>query len=253
MFVNAALIRTSYAPGQYNSGGPLPHSSDIWRAGGPRIDFLAPDIYFNLKEWTGKYVAAGFPLFVPEARSGAEGAANAFYAIGHHAAIGFSPFAVENGAGPDNPLAGSYDVLLQLAPLILKHQTEGKVEGVVLGEITPSQRFPLGDYTLTVTPAGGRRGGQSVNAPPRPDPSGIFIATGPEEYFIAGEGFSVTFSPNTPGPPIVGLGTVEDGRFVEGKWKRGLTLAGDATGQGNRVQLPSGRPSIQRVVVYRYE
>ena len=67
MFVNAALIRTSYAPGQYNSGGPLPHSSDIWRAGGPQIDFLAPDIYFNFKEWSDKYVQSGNPLFVPEA------------------------------------------------------------------------------------------------------------------------------------------------------------------------------------------
>jgi beta-galactosidase GanA len=33
MFANAALIRPGYAPGQYNSGGPLPHSMDIWRAG----------------------------------------------------------------------------------------------------------------------------------------------------------------------------------------------------------------------------
>ena len=62
---------------------------------------------------------------------GAEGAANAFYAIGHHNAIGFSPFAVEYGAGEDNPLAGSYDVLSQLAPLILEHQTEGNVAGTL--------------------------------------------------------------------------------------------------------------------------
>lgn len=50
MYANAALIRPNYAPGQYNSGGPLAHSMDIWRAGGPQIDFLAPDIYFNFKD-----------------------------------------------------------------------------------------------------------------------------------------------------------------------------------------------------------
>lgn len=49
MFVNAALIRPGYAPGQYNSGGPLPHSMDIWKAAAPQLDFLAPDIYFELK------------------------------------------------------------------------------------------------------------------------------------------------------------------------------------------------------------
>jgi hypothetical protein len=42
MFANAALIRPDYAPGQNNSGGPLPHSFDIWKAGGPQLDFLAP-------------------------------------------------------------------------------------------------------------------------------------------------------------------------------------------------------------------
>jgi len=41
MFTNAALIRPNYAPGQYNSGGPLPHSMDLWKAAGPQLDFLA--------------------------------------------------------------------------------------------------------------------------------------------------------------------------------------------------------------------
>ena len=40
MFVNAALIRPNYLPGQYNSGGPLPHSFDIWHAAAPNVDLL---------------------------------------------------------------------------------------------------------------------------------------------------------------------------------------------------------------------
>jgi hypothetical protein len=44
MFVNAALIRPGYPPGRYNSGGSLPHSFDIWKVGGPHIDFFAPDV-----------------------------------------------------------------------------------------------------------------------------------------------------------------------------------------------------------------
>jgi len=42
MFVNAALIRPGYQPGQYPSAGPLPHLMDLWRAGAPTIDFLSP-------------------------------------------------------------------------------------------------------------------------------------------------------------------------------------------------------------------
>ena len=44
MFVNAALIRPGHQPGQYSSGGPLPHLMDVWRAGAPQIDFLSLDI-----------------------------------------------------------------------------------------------------------------------------------------------------------------------------------------------------------------
>src|SRR5690606_9775274 len=81
MFVNAALIRPGYLPGQYSSGGPLPHLIDIWRAGAPSIDFLAPDIYFhNFVEWCRRYDAAGNPLFIPETRREAGHAAYAFYA-----------------------------------------------------------------------------------------------------------------------------------------------------------------------------
>ena len=55
-----------------------------------------------------------------------------------------------------------------------------------------------------------------VPPPPEPPPpaAAIFIATGPDEYFAAGSGVTVTFSPNTPGPPLVGLGTVEEGSLL---------------------------------------
>jgi hypothetical protein len=259
MFVNAALIRPSYAPGQYNSGGPLAHSMDIWRAGGPRIDFLAPDIYFNFKDWCARYDWSGNPLFIPEAAGGAQGAANVFYAIGQHNAFGFAPFAIDReiGAG-ESPLAPSYDVLSQLAPLILENQTKGGVAGVLLEELTPSQKVRLGDYTLNVTAVGSRQPLPAASGSPQasqaaPSPHGIFIAAKPDEYFMAGSGLTITFAPNTPGPPIAGLATVEEGRFADGRWIPGRTLAGDDTGQGNNVSLRGDRgPGILRVTLYRY-
>src|SRR5690606_26224069 len=45
LYVNAALIRPGYQPGQYPSAGPLPHLIDVWRAAAPTIDFISPDIY----------------------------------------------------------------------------------------------------------------------------------------------------------------------------------------------------------------
>ncbi len=40
MYANAALIRPGWLPGQYVSGGPLPHLIDVWRAAPPSLDLL---------------------------------------------------------------------------------------------------------------------------------------------------------------------------------------------------------------------
>ena len=63
-------------------------------------------------------------------------------------------------------------------------------------------------------------------------------------------GLRIAFTPNTPGPSIVGLGDVQVGRFVDGKWRVVRQLGGDDTGQGEILSL---RPdTVQRVTVYRY-
>lgn len=247
MYANAALIRPDYAPGQYNSGGPLPHSIDIWKAGAPQLDFVAPDIYFEFKKWSSQYDRQDNPLFIPEATDSPVSSANIFYAVGQYHALGFSPFGIDGmqaSEGPGKELAHSYEVLSQLAPLILENQPKGRVAGAVLEELTPSQNLRLGDYTLHLT----RRG--AVRDVP---PHGIFIATGPDEFYMAGSGLTITLSPDTPGPPITGIATVEEGRFEEGHWVRGRMLAGDDTGQGNSIPLDAAQgPGILRITVYRY-
>ena len=55
-------------PGEYPSGGPLPHLLDVWKVAAPSLDFLAPDIYFpNFSEWVRHYARSDNPLFIPEA------------------------------------------------------------------------------------------------------------------------------------------------------------------------------------------
>jgi hypothetical protein len=162
---------------------------------------------------------------------------------------------MDGASGGADALARSYDILSQLAPLILENQPKGRVAGVLLEELTPAQKLRVGDYTLNVSGNGSRREPRAVSSEafPAPPPHGIFIATGPDEIYMAGSGLTVTFSPHTPGPPIAGLATVEEGRFVDGGWVRGRTLAGDDTGQGNSISLDAGRdPGILRVTLYRY-
>jgi hypothetical protein len=78
----------------------------------------------------------------------------------------------------------------------------------------------------------------------------MFIAARPDEYFAVGSGVTVTFSPNTPGPPLAGLATVEEGAFANGRWVPGRRLAGDDTEQGQYLDLRN--MGILRFTLYRY-
>ena len=118
---------------------------DVWKAGAPRIDFLAPDAYGNFAEFCAKYSRPGNPLFIPESLNRAVGAARVLYAFGRHDAIGFSAMgAVERSNTPDTALIGSYDLIEQLAPLISEHQGNGAMSGVLLGPETRPKRSRWG-------------------------------------------------------------------------------------------------------------
>ncbi|MGO8929468.1 MAG: DUF5597 domain-containing protein [Limisphaerales bacterium] len=114
----------------------------------------------------------------------------------------------------------------------------------------PASESQGGYYTLEVTPAR-PRGASGTTPPQQSAPSvALFIATGPDEYFVVGNGARATFSSNTLGTPLAGIGTVEEGTFVNGRWVPGRWLAGDDTEQGDYLFLRN--MGILRVTVYRY-
>ena len=253
MYVNAALIRPGYMPGQYPSAGPLPHLIDIWRAAAPKIDFLAPDIYFqNFAEWARKYQKPGNPVFIPEVQFGQLSAVNALYAVGQLDAIGYSPFSIESADEPlRNVLSDCYDILAQLSPTILANQGKGNSAGLL--PEGPEQRAPqqihLGGYTLNITyERAASTSSQSSDAPS----GGLVIATSKDEFIFAGTGLVITFDAEGPGDSLTGILSAEEGKFVNDQWVAGRRLNGDQTHQGRHIRLPQGRLSIQRVRLYRY-
>jgi hypothetical protein len=257
MYVNAAVMPFARVqpPANAHSGGPLAQLMDVWRAGGPQIDILSPDIYGNddfFVSTTASFSRSGNPLFIPESNGGREGATRALYAFGRHNAVGFSPFGIDGSRAPDTDLTSGYDLIAQLAPLILAHQGTDTMSAVLLGQNNPSQKIQVGNYTLE---AAALRPRAMPGAPPPqatlPSAAAIFIAVGPDEYFVAGSGMTVSFSPHTPGPSLAGLSTVEEGSFVNGRWVPGRQLAGDETGQGDYLSLRN--LGIQHVTLYRYE
>ena len=228
MYLNAALIRPNYKPGQYPSAGPLPHLLDIWRAAAPHIDFLSPDIYFpNFADWCDKYHRSGNPLFIPEAL---RDTANPFYALGQCDALGFSPFAIDDPA-PTPPanepavlhpdFAQCYDILAQLTPAILAHRGTGTMAGVLLDETNQTQKIHLGSYTLNVAHDYTWNGSRNAHPSPWPRFGGLIINTAPDEYLIAGRGLIITFKSDSTADPIAGIASIDEGKFKNGQWNPG--------------------------------
>jgi beta-galactosidase GanA len=264
MYANAALIRPNYEPGQYNSGGPLPHSADVWRAGAPSLDFFSPDIYFNeFAQWASSYSRPGNPLFIPESQGGATGAANSLYAFGRLSAVGFSPFGVDDAGNapldlvgitnpaerPDNDaIAAIYAELSRLSPLILEKQSSGGITaGLMEGDAQRAARVPLGDFTANITRAGGGAGTRVA---------AMFLQTGPNEFLVVGVGDAqITFSSDRPGPPIVGIVSIDEEYYENGAWVPRRRLNGDETSHGQALRLYASDPSqgrIYQVRLYRY-
>jgi beta-galactosidase GanA len=271
MYVNVALNRPGRIPGEYPSGGPLPHLLDVWKAGGPHLDFLAPDIYFSsFVDIVNGYKRPDNVLFIPEAHNSTNpvAPANAFYAIGQLDAIGFGPFSIDSVDEDPGALKDAYGVLQQLKPYILDAQGTDRMVGFKPRQLydetlvyEPETR-DVGPYRFTIAYADIQR----PVANPGADASvpgttaaiaaagGMIIQIGPEEYLIAGQGITVTFKPRTGKAALAGIDSAFEGEFDStGKWVPGRLLNGDQTHQGRHIRLESGKWQIQRVKLYDYD
>ena len=280
VFTNTWIVQPEdRGPGDYPSGGPQPHNLDVWKAGAPSIDLNAPDIYLpNFDEHVAAFHRPDNPLFVPESRGDAAGVANAFYAIGAHAGLGYSPFGIDNTARlqalrpppgtpattdlENVPLARGYAVLRDLAPLILEHQARGTIAAAWLAKDQPQQDVALGNHTLHFQLRKNRRTGAALAE----IGFALILASGPDEYIVAGNDVQVTFTPRTAGPAIAGIADAEAGTVTGGRWVPGRKMSGDdillnydlagaaaANQSGSGLQFGPDGPTLQRVRLYRYE
>ncbi len=257
MYVNAALNRPNRLPGEgYPSGGPLPHIMDVWKAGGPAIDFLAPDIYFpNIEHWCDLYIRQDNPLFIPETRGGPSAGARALFVLGHYEAIGFSPFSIDSTNDPANESLGkAYNLVNQLTPIIISNQGQNKIDGVLLDKENQKSIIDFGDYEFTIKHSY-TLGYEADSKNDEWETFGaIIIQTGEDEFYLAGSGVVITFK-NLKSPDLtVGILKDEEGKFVNNQWKVIRHLNGDQIHQGRHIRiLGTDGYEIQRFELYNYE
>ncbi len=253
MYVNTWLAGDDSTPGDYPSGCPEPWVVDIWKAAGSALDFYSPDLYAeNFAEWSRRYHRDGNPLFMPEARGGAVGAANVFYALGEQAGIGFSPFAIDDPRqinakmDAEDDLTASYNEIAGIAPLLAEHQGAGDVHGFVLDKNHSSVDFTMNACTVHVSL-------DSIFGFHSDSGFGLIMATGPDEFLGVGKGFRVSFTPRSATGPRVGIATVDEGRFEDGKWVPGRRLNGDENDQGHAWRFDPFHVKIEKATLYHFE
>ena len=262
MYANTWLSGQDSTPGDYPSGGPEPRVLDVWKAAGASLDFYSPDLYApEFAAWSNRYHRADNPLFVPETNGGAAGATNVFYAIGEHAALGFSPFAIDSRVElettsdqgpmsnrvPQAPdLGTSYKVLAQLWPLLQDQQAKGNVHGFILDKNHSSVEFNMNGYLVHVSL-------DEIFGLHAEKGFGLIMATGPDEFVGAGTGFRVSFATRSSVSFRVGLAWVDEGRFQDNKWVPGRRLNGDENDQGNYWRFDQSQLKIEKAVLYKFQ
>ena len=281
MYVNVALNSRDRKPGEYPSAGPLAHLIDIWHCGAPSISVLGLDLYDKgFRSWTDKYHLPNNPLFMPEIRLEDQDAMRALYAFGHHDAMGFCPFSIEdyplhsNASQSDwknmdlsqddqlntfssststlSPLAASYRLLRQAEPLIIKYQGTDNMDAVILdnemreADITTPDGIVLHikhSYSLGWEPG--------AKSDTWPEVACIVIRLGKEDYLVLGSGIVVTYSKK--GNKQIGLAKCEQIEYAaDGSCKILRHLSGDQTHQGRHVRIPVGEYQIQHFRLYEY-
>lgn len=282
-YVNAALNSRGRKPGEYPSAGPLAHLKDIWHAGAPAIDFLSPDIYdIGFEGWVEQYALPDNVLFIPEVGRDDSNAAQAYYVIGHHKALGISPFSIENGnEGYAVTLAPAYSVISQLTPLLTNPKKKEFLEGVKLSKEKPESVIYDGKTRITLSHFFTLPWDPRATDGSRWRESGaIILRIAPDEYLLAGTGVVAKFEDDTElqddmergedgfaqagsqgttqsiarNGERVGLASVEEVRVTpDGRLERIRSLNGDETHQGRHARISVDDNQILHIKIYRYK
>ncbi|KAG7416721.1 hypothetical protein Forpi1262_v016771 [Fusarium oxysporum f. sp. raphani] len=229
-------------PGVYPSGGPCPHTLDLWKHCAPALDFISPDVYLQDYGWACKqYRYENQPLFIPEQRADARGSRQAWLAYGSFCALGCSPFGIDTIAVSDNEFKKPYGLLARMSNHILTAQASSPEDmfGFYFDEPSRTARNSwiksMGNFRLHVA--------RSFVFGKQTEGYGIIIHRGQGYFLLIGEGFQVKFESLIPDATYTGiLDFMELHVSADGHLSKGRRLNGDERNNGEFATMPAESP-----------
>lgn len=272
-YMNTMLgeIRQEIAGHSYSSGSPVGRVLDIWKKAAPSISFFAPDIYVrNLNAYKRACMVYGRqdnPLFIPETGTMGEAfSINLIHAAGEFGAIGICGFGAEGTVEVDGKLkeeskkvAVTMEIIKSMSPLLLKYRNTGKIFCVSQEEFQDYTYVERNQYHITFHYGNTNTKGNPLWRNLRTDnilkenPNvflergrGIICEVKPDEYYMAGVGFSARFllksQPDDRYPGRIYASraatelsaiTIEEGHFTkDGDWVCEFVRRGDEIDYG---------------------
>jgi len=267
IYANNWLVQPSdRGPGDYPSGGPQPLVHDIWRAGAPAIDILAPDIYLTPFDGIMKdFARNGNPAWTPETHADANNFWTAYTQLN---ALCCSVMGIDEARNsvPDGPFARTDGFINSISGAIAEAQGPNLADNIKLITLQAGQnpgKVEMGNYVFDFTPPAGRGGGggaagragrgpragrgaggatppEDTATPAAPsagsalllpflnNPFVLIIHTAPDVYYFATNGnYPFIVSPKAPSDNTAAPATIDRGFFKDGKWVLSHRLNGD--------------------------
>jgi hypothetical protein len=232
--------------GVYPSGGPVPHTLDIYKFNTPSLDFLAPDLYFHDYEQTSaNYRHGGQPLFIPEQRRDEYGLRRVWLAYGTYLALGCSPFGIDSLTAAESACTRHYKLLHSLRFRILDVQANRPEEmfGFYFDELDEGHKGTEKSWTKTIAGYDVIVTRAFVFGKPGPG-AGMVMHQSNSRFLCAGWGFNVSFKSTNPKATFTGILHAEEKEIdaETGELSTSRLLGGDETRSGEFLIMPNEDP-----------
>ncbi|OAK94162.1 glycoside hydrolase [Phaeosphaeriaceae sp. SRC1lsM3a] len=231
--------------GVYPSGGPCPHTMDVYIHNAPSLDFIGPDLYFHDYETTCRnYRHGGQPLFIPEQQRNEKGARRVWLAYGTYLSLGCSPFGIDSLQASESAFTKHYGLINSLRKQILDAQANRPEDMMgfffddIVGDNVEEKSWTkvMGEFEVIVERA-------FVFGKPGPG-AGMVIHQGDGKFLCAGWGFNLHFKSTKPKSTFTGILHAEEKEVdVETCELSTLKLlGGDETRSGKFLIMPNEDP-----------
>lgn len=261
MAVNCWLDK-GQKPGEFPSGGPVARVMEVWQYCAPHIDVFAPDIYVqNFCEVCESYTKRGNPLMIPETATHSHAAPRLIYTVGHHHALGFSPFGFEDmggtfsdttaylfGIDTSDPLlstpqsveeyAWCTDTLQKMMPLLTDAYGTNRLQAVISEQ--PGKDMMLFEKF-------GFKALMNLPIIERKDGVCLALQTEPDTFYVIANACLVAPFSTDRSKPNVDILALEEGKFVDGQWQVTCRLNGDEA-----ANMSYHKPTLLKIKLFAY-